>query len=294
MGMSKIKKRKIDLLVLSDIHLGTYGCQSKELLNYMNSIKPKVVVLNGDIIDMWQFSKRYWPKSHMQIVHKIIHWLSKGVKVYYITGNHDEMLRKFAGFKMGKLSIENKLVLDLDGKKTWIFHGDVFDVTMKHSKWLTRLGSHGYDALILINAFCNWISIKMGKGKISLSKNIKNSVKKAVKFINDFEKVTADIAITNGYDYVLCGHIHHPEMKTITTQHGEVVYLNSGDWIENLTALEYNNKEWKLYKYEPADFKESDSNTEDALVLMENGQIFEEMLGSFLKTKDIITPLNFR
>ena len=263
-------------------------------MNYLNSIKPKVVVLNGDIIDMWQFSKRFWPKSHMQVVHKIINWFSKGVKVYYITGNHDEMLRKFAGFKMGKLSIENKLVLDLDGKKTWIFHGDVFDVTMKHSKWLTRLGSHGYDLLILINAFCNWVSLRMGRGKISLSKNIKNSVKKAVKFINDFEKTAADIAISNGYDYVLCGHIHHPEMKTITTENGKVNYLNSGDWIENLTALEYNNKEWTLYKYDAKDYKESEKDTDDALVLMEQGQIFEQMLVTFLKAKDIITPINFK
>jgi UDP-2,3-diacylglucosamine pyrophosphatase LpxH len=292
--MSKTKKRKVDLLVLSDIHLGTYGCQSKELLNYMNSIRPKVVVLNGDIIDMWQFSKRYWPKSHMQVVHKIINWVSKGVKVYYITGNHDEMLRKFAGFKMGKLSIENKLVLDLDGKKTWIFHGDVFDVTMQHSKWLTRLGSHGYDLLILINALCNWISVKMGKGKISLSKNIKNSVKKAVKFINDFEKTAADIAISNGYDYVLCGHIHHPEMKTIKTEHGQVEYLNSGDWIENLTSLEYNNKEWKLFKYNADDYKEPEENIDDDLVLMENEQIFDQMLNTFLKSNDIITPINFK
>ena len=291
--MSK-NKRKIDLLVLSDIHLGTYGCQSKELLNYMNSIKPKIVVLNGDIIDMWQFSKRYWPKSHMQIVHKIINWVSKGTKVYYITGNHDEMLRKFEGFKMGKLSIENKLVLDLDGKKVWIFHGDVFDVTMQNSKWLTRLGSHGYDLLILINAFCNMISVKMGRGKISLSKNIKNSVKQAVKFINDFEKTAADIAIRNGYDYVLCGHIHHPEMKTIKTEHGQVEYLNSGDWIENLTALEYNNKEWSLYKYNASDFENPTLDTDDSLVMMENGEIFEQMLGGFLQTKDIATSLNFK
>lgn len=293
--MSKTKKRKVDLVVLSDIHLGTYGCQSKELLNYMNSIKPKMVVLNGDIIDMWQFSKRYWPKSHMQVVHKIINWVSKGVKVYYITGNHDEMLRKFEGFKMGKLSIENKLVLNLDGKKTWIFHGDVFDVTMQHSKWLTRLGSHGYDLLILINAFCNWVSVKMGKGKISLSKNIKNSVKSAVKFINDFEKTAADIAISNGYDYVLCGHIHQPEMKTITTPHGQVEYLNSGDWIENLTALEYNNKEWTLYKYNPEEFNEKgDEHEEDKLVLMENNQIFQEMLGGFMQKEDTVTPVNFK
>jgi UDP-2,3-diacylglucosamine pyrophosphatase LpxH len=293
--MSKTKKRKVDLVVLSDIHLGTYGCQSKELLRYMNSIKPKMVVLNGDIIDMWQFSKRYWPKSHMQVVHKIINWVSKGVKVYYITGNHDEMLRKFEGFKMGKLSIENKLVLNLDGKKTWIFHGDVFDVTMQHSKWLTRLGSHGYDLLILINAFCNWVSVKMGKGKISLSKNIKNSVKSAVKFINDFEKTAADIAISNGYNYVLCGHIHQPEMKTITTPHGQVEYLNSGDWIENLTALEYNNKEWTLYKYNPEEFNEKgDEHEEDKLVLMENNQIFQEMLGGFMQKEDTVTPVNFK
>jgi UDP-2,3-diacylglucosamine pyrophosphatase LpxH len=293
--MSKTKKRKVDLVVLSDIHLGTYGCQSKELLNYMNSIKPKMVVLNGDIIDMWQFSKRYWPKSHMQVVNKIINWVSKGVKVYYITGNHDEMLRKFEGFKMGKLSIENKLVLNLDGKKTWIFHGDVFDVTMQHSKWLTRLGSHGYDLLILINAFCNWVSVKMGKGKISLSKNIKNSVKSAVKFINDFEKTAADIAISNGYDYVLCGHIHQPEMKTITTPHGQVEYLNSGDWIENLTALEYNNKAWTLYKYNPEEFNEKgDEHEEDKLVLMENNQIFQEMLGGFMQKDDTVTPVNFK
>ena len=293
--MSKTKKRKVDLVVLSDIHLGTYGCQSKELLNYMNSIKPKMVVLNGDIIDMWQFSKRYWPKSHMQVVHKIINWVSKGVKVYYITGNHDEMLRKFEGFKMGKLSIENKLVLNLDGKKTWIFHGDVFDVTMQHSKWLTRLGSHGYDLLILINAFCNWVSVKMGKGKISLSKNIKNSVKSAVKFINDFEKTAADIAISNGYDYVLCGHIHQPEMKTITTPHGQVEYLNSGDWIENLTALEYNNKAWTLYKYNPEEFNEKgDEHEEDKLVLMENNQIFQEMLGGFMQKDYTVTPVNFK
>lgn len=153
----------MDILVISDVHLGTYGCQSKALLNYLNSIKPKRVILNGDIIDMWQFSKKYWPKSHMKVIQKIIKWVSQGVKVHYITGNHDELLRKFAGFKMGSLVIENKLLLELDGKKVWIFHGDVFDVTMNHAKWLTRLGSHGYDLLILINTLvnCKHRSIRM-------------------------------------------------------------------------------------------------------------------------------------
>jgi UDP-2,3-diacylglucosamine pyrophosphatase LpxH len=277
------KKRKIDVLVISDIHLGTYGCQSKSLLKYLGSIKPKTIVLNGDIIDMWQFSKRFWPKSHMRVIHKIIKWVSQGVKVHYITGNHDELLRKFAGFKMGTLSIENKLVLELDGKRTWIFHGDVFDVTMKHSKWLTRLGSHGYDLLILINAFVNWVSEKMGKGKISLSKNIKNGVKQAVKFINDFEKITANIAIENEFDYVLCGHIHQPEMKTISTDKGSVEYLNSGDWIENLTSLEYNEGKWTLYRFDESEFETEDVlEEEDELVEMSNDKIFDQMLSEFL------------
>jgi UDP-2,3-diacylglucosamine pyrophosphatase LpxH len=283
----------VDVLVLSDIHLGTYGCHSKELLLYLNSIKPKMVVLNGDIIDMWQFSKRYWPKSHMKVVHKIMNWVKKGVKVYYLTGNHDEMLRRFAGTKFGSLVIDNKLVLELDGTKVWLFHGDVFDVTMQHSKWLTRLGSHGYDFLILLNAFCNWVSVKLGRGKISLSKNIKNSVKKAVKFINDFEKTAADIAISKGYDYVVCGHIHHPEIKTIETEDGEVVYMNSGDWIENLTALEYYRESWTLFRYKDEDFMQENEEDDDDLAALDNTQLFDKMLDGFMQT-DVEVPLKFK
>jgi UDP-2,3-diacylglucosamine pyrophosphatase LpxH len=275
------KKRKVELLVLSDIHLGTYGCRAKELVNYMKSIKPKTVVLNGDIIDMWQFSKRYWPKSHMQVIQQVIKWMSKGVKVYYITGNHDEMLRKFSGFKIGSLKIDNKLVLELDGKKVWIFHGDVFDITMQHSKWLTKLGAHGYDLLILINTFCNWISVKIGKEKISLSKNIKNAVKSAVKFINDFERTCADIAISNHYDYVVCGHIHHPEIKRIQTEKGEVQYLNSGDWVENLTALEYDKGRWSLYHYKEEDFVHDQKEENESLEEMSNEELFNRMLNEF-------------
>lgn len=246
----KKNKRKVELLVLSDVHLGTYGCHAKELLHYLKSINPKTVVLNGDIIDIWQFSKRYWPKSHMKVVKHIMHWISKGKKVYYVTGNHDEMLRRFSGLKMGSFSIVDKLVLELDdNKKAWIFHGDIFDVTMQHSKWLAKLGAVGYDTLILLNRFVNFFSERVfKKGKISLSKRIKNSVKSAVKFINNFEQTSADIGISNKYDYVVCGHIHHPEIKNVTNAEGSITYLNSGDWIENLSALEYNAGEWKIYR----------------------------------------------
>ena len=247
-------KRSIDLVVLSDIHLGTRGCHAKELLKYMKSIDPQKVILNGDIVDIWQFKKSYFPKAHMQVIKQIANWATKGVKVYYVTGNHDEMLRKFVGFEMGSLKIANKVVLKLNGKKAWFFHGDVFDVTMQHSKWLAKLGANGYDLLILINRLVNHISMKLGKGKISLSKRIKNSVKGAVKFINDFETVAADIAISNNYDFVVCVHIHQPEMRLIKNEEGEVLYLNSGDWIENLTALEFNNKAWSIYKYDDAHY----------------------------------------
>lgn len=248
-----MKKRKVEVVVISDVHLGTYGCHASELLSYLKSVQPEVLILNGDIIDIWQFNKSYWPDSHMQIIKCITGFLAQGVKVYYITGNHDEMLRKFVGFEMGSLQIVNKVVLNLDGKKTWIFHGDVFDVTMQNSKWLAKLGAKGYDSLILINRMFNYFSEGMGRGKLSLSKKIKNSVKSAVKFINDFEQVAAEIAISNGYHYVICGHIHQPEIKKIKGKDGEVTYLNSGDWIENLTALEYNKGGWVLYHFNEDD-----------------------------------------
>jgi DNA repair exonuclease SbcCD nuclease subunit len=242
-------KREVDIVVLSDIHLGTYGCHAKELLQYLKSIKPKAVVLNGDIIDIWQFSKRYWPATHMMVVKHLIGLIAKEVPVYFIPGNHDEMVRKFKGFQMGSLKITNKLSLKINGSRAWIFHGDVFDVVMQHSKWLAKLGAIGYDTLILINRFVNFISDKMGRGKVSLSKKIKNSVKGAIKFINNFESTVCDIAAENDYKYVICGHIHHPEIKTVITEKGPVVYMNSGDWIENLTSLEYNEGEWSIYRY---------------------------------------------
>ncbi|GGB66126.1 UDP-2,3-diacylglucosamine hydrolase [Flavobacterium suaedae] len=244
-----MKKRIVDLVVLSDVHLGTYGCHAKELLSYLSTIKPKTLILNGDIIDIWQFRKSYFPKSHLKVIKKLIDFASKGTKVYYITGNHDEMLRKFSDTSMGNISLVDKVVLELNGKKAWFFHGDVFDSSVNHAKWIAKLGGIGYDYLILLNRFINWILVKMGKEPYSLSKKIKSSVKKAVKFISDFENTAAELAIENGYDYVICGHIHEPKIENIENKKGSVTYLNSGDWIENLTALEYNKRRWKLYQH---------------------------------------------
>jgi UDP-2,3-diacylglucosamine pyrophosphatase LpxH len=283
--MGKKKKRDVELVILSDIHLGTYGCHAEELLRYLKTINPKKLILNGDIIDMWQFSKRYWPKSHMQVVKHITSLLTKNTKIIYLTGNHDEMLRKFSGFRLGSFHINNKVVMKLNGKRAWIFHGDVFDVTMQYSKWLAKLGAVGYDTLIVINTFVNWCLTKFGREKISLSKRVKDSVKSAVSFINDFEKTAADIAIENGYDYVVCGHIHHPVIKKIQTEKGSVIYLNSGDWIENLTALEFDGKDWKIFRY--ADDKQAQAvklpkRLRDGL---DNEEIFKGLVNEFLTVK---------
>lgn len=242
-------KRKVEIAVVSDVHLGTYGCHAKQLLTYLNSIQPKKLILNGDIIDIWQFNKRYFPKSHLKVVKKIMTMASNGVEVIYITGNHDDMLRKFSDTFIVNMSIVDKLVLDLDGKKAWFFHGDVFDASIQNAKWLAKLGGYGYDLLILFNRLINWILERMGKNKYSLSKRIKNSVKGALKYISDFEEVATDLAIENGYDYVICGHIHQPKMFIKENKHGKTMYLNSGDWVENFTALEYQFKRWKIYNY---------------------------------------------
>ncbi len=235
--------------MISDVHLGTFGCHAKELNTYLNSIEPKKLILNGDIVDIWQFNKRYFPATHLKVIKKILDMASKGTEVIYITGNHDEMLRKFSPSYIGNVAIVDKLVLELDGKLAWFFHGDVFDVSIQNAKWLAKLGGYGYDLLILINRLINWFLVRFGKERYSLSKKIKNSVKGAIKYIHDFEKVATDLAIKNNFDYVICGHIHQPKILFKETKHGKTTYLNSGDWIENFTALEYQFKRWKLYNY---------------------------------------------
>lgn len=254
------KYRSVDIIVISDVHLGSIGSKAKELYFYLKSVKPRMLIMNGDIIDMWQFKKKYWDIYHTKLIRLLLEYMSKGIKVHYITGNHDEELRRFVGFKMSGLEISNKLVLDLNGKKTWFFHGDVFDVTMQHSKWLTRLGGYGYDILILMNHIMNKILLLFKKEKYSFSKKIKGKIKLAVKFINQFERTIVDIASDNNYDSVVCGHIHEPCIKEFESKSKKIKYLNSGDWVENLTSLEYKKNKWSLYRFEYSDFNLNEDN----------------------------------
>lgn len=242
-------KRKPKIVVMSDLHLGTIGCHAREIREYLKSIEPEILILNGDIIDIWNFRKRYFPKEHLKVLRKIMDMASDGVKVYYLTGNHDELLRRFTDYKAGGIHLKNKLVLNLDGENAWFFHGDVFDVSIQNAKWVAKLGGWGYDSLIWLNRATNVLLDKFGFEPYSLSKKIKNSVKEAVRFINDFENTAAELAIDNGYAYVVCGHIHQPQMRRVVNKKGTTLYLNSGDWVENLTALEFDNQRWTIYNH---------------------------------------------
>lgn len=248
-------KRALDLVILSDIHLGTYGCHAQELLNYLKSINPKTLVLNGDIFDIWYFKKSYFPKEHLEVVRRIMKMAVNGTKLYYLTGNHDDMLRKFGEISFGLVQLRNKLVFQIDGKTYWVFHGDVFDASVHRARWLAKLGGEGYDLLIRINRGINAFRRMFGFAPVSFAAKVKKGVKGAVRYISDFEDTAIQIAAEQQYDYVICGHIHQPQIREVTANNGrKITYMNSGDWVEHLTALEFNNGKWSIYNYDETEF----------------------------------------
>ncbi len=245
-----MEKRPVDIAVISDLHLGTYGCKANEIVAYLKSISPQLLVLNGDIIDAWQFSKHYFPASHMAVIKEIFHLLTNGTRVIYITGNHDEFLRRYADLELGNLQLTDKMLIEIHGKTTWIFHGDVFDNTTKGgAKFWARLGSNGYAVLLGFNRMVNRCSKFFGRQPVSLSRRLMKRIDKSIIRTDEFETMVADLAIRKKYDYVICGHIHHPKKRTIETSEGSVTYLNTGDWLEHSTALEYYNNDWHIYTH---------------------------------------------
>jgi len=172
-----------------------------------------------------------------------------GTKVYYITGNHDDRLRTFSEISLGNIHLRDKLLLQFNNEKYWIFHGDVFDTSVKILPLIAKMGGKGYDLLIRINRWINHIREKMGKPKMSFSKKVKSRVKQAAKFISDFENLAVNLGAKHGYDYVVCGHIHEAANRQEETPHGPIRYLNSGDWVESLTSLEYENGTWSIFNF---------------------------------------------
>ncbi len=249
-----MQKRPVDVVVVSDLHLGTYACRAREFFTYLKTISPQLLVLNGDIIDGWQFSKHYFPPAHIAIIQEILRLLSSGTRVIYITGNHDETLRRYSDLHIGNFQLTDKVVIEINGKMTWIFHGDVFDHTSKNqAKFWTRLGSNGYALLLAFNRAVNRMARLMGYEKISLSRNIMKQFHERIVKVDAFETLIGELAIEKKYDCVICGHIHQPKKRVISTDKGTTTYLNAGDWVENMTALEYYDNEWRLYTYNEAE-----------------------------------------
>jgi UDP-2,3-diacylglucosamine pyrophosphatase LpxH len=220
---------------ISDVHLGTPGCQAECLLDFLRHHESDVLYLVGDIVDGWQLRKGwYWPQAHNDVVQKVLRKARKGTRVVYVAGNHDEVARQFLGMRFGDIEIVDEVVHPLlDGRKLWVIHGDLFDGVLQHARWLALLGDTAYTIILKLNKWFNAIRHRLGFSYWSLSQYLKQKVKKAVNFITEFEHAVVGEARRRGYQGVVCGHIHKAEIREIEG----LLYCNDGDWVESLTAL---------------------------------------------------------
>lgn len=227
--------RRWRTLWISDLHLGTPGCQADALLDFLRHTECETLFLVGDIIDGWQLRRRwFWPQSHNDVVQKLLRKARKGTRVIFIPGNHDEFARKYLSLDFGGITVaEDWMHTTADGRKVWITHGDLFDGVIQCAKWLAYVGDSLYEFTLKLNRHFNSLRARLGLPYWSLSQYLKLKVKRAVSYVGDFERAVAREAHKRGAQAVVCGHIHHAELRDIDG----VLYANDGDWVESLTAL---------------------------------------------------------
>ncbi len=232
---NQLIKRRVRTIWLSDIHLGSRGCKAEFLIEFLKAHRCQTLYLVGDIIDGWRMKKSvYWPQTHSNVIRRILTLAKRGTKVVYITGNHDEFLRKYSDYNFGNIHLVDEAVHECkNGKKLLVLHGDKYDVIVRYYKWIALLGDVAYNALLALNRWYNHIRVILGYGYWSLSNFLKQRVKKAVNYIGDYEKALADECNNRNLDGVVCGHIHHAESRNIDG----ITYYNCGDWVESCTAL---------------------------------------------------------
>jgi UDP-2,3-diacylglucosamine pyrophosphatase LpxH len=239
-------------IVISDVHLGTTDSKVKELVRYLKKRTCEKLILNGDIIDGWQLRKSgKWKKKHTRFFRVVLKMIEKqNTEVIYTRGNHDDFLESVVPFNIGKLSLVKDYVLVSGGKRFWVVHGDIFDSITTNFRWIAMLGDIGYTFLLWLNKIYNYWRLKRGKPYFSLSKEIKAKVKSAVSYISDFEQQLVKLARAKQYDGIICGHIHQPAIEN----YDGIMYMNSGDWVESLSALvEEDDGHWKIELYEDSD-----------------------------------------
>ncbi len=234
-AVDDVPPQRYRAIFISDTHLGTRGCKAEFLLDFLRHNEAQTLYLVGDVIDGWAMKKGFfWPQAHNDVVQKVLRKARKGTQVVYVPGNHDEFGRQFAGLDFGGIAIreeaEHRLV---DGRRLWVVHGDLADGVIRHAKWLAHLGDWLYDLTLYLNRHVNHLRQRLGLDYWSLSQYLKYKVKNAVSFITDFEQVLVREARRRGYDGVVCGHIHHAEIREVDG----LLYCNDGDWVESLTAL---------------------------------------------------------
>ena len=220
---------------ISDLHLGTRGCKAEFLLDFLRDTEAETIYLVGDIIDGWRLKKSwYWPQAHNDVVQKILRKVRKGTRVIYVPGNHDEWLRDFTQLQFGGVEVmEDAIHVTADGRRLLVLHGDMFDAVVMHARWLALLGDGAYTATLWLNRHFNTARRRLGYPYWSLSAYLKRHVKNAMQYITSFGEAVADEARRRGVEGVICGHIHHAELRKI----GDILYCNSGDWVESCTAL---------------------------------------------------------
>lgn len=237
-------------IFISDVHLGTRGCQADALCVFLKTHTSENLFLVGDIIDGWRLKRRWhFPQSHANVIRRILTAAKRGTNVEYILGNHDEAGRKFLNFDIsfGNIKISDRQdYIGVDGRRYLVIHGDFFDTLMHDKKWLMHIGDSLYDAMIWINIQFNRIRNLLGMEYWSLSRYLKQNTKQALNFINRYEDHLANYCKYHGYDGIICGHIHHAEIKEING----VTYMNDGDWVESGTALvEHLDGRWEIINY---------------------------------------------
>ena len=228
-------KQKFRTIWISDIHLGTAGCNADLLVDFLHSVECETLYLVGDIVDGWRLRKGwYWPARHNDVVRRILKLAKRGTRVIYVPGNHDEMFRQYVGFNFGGIEVVEEAVhVTADGRKLLVVHGDMFDGVVLYAKWLAFLGDAAYSMLLATNIWFNAIRRRLKMPYWSLSAHMKKKVKNAVQFVFDFEQAVAHEAEARQFDGVVCGHIHTAEIR----QFGAITYYNDGDWVESCTAL---------------------------------------------------------
>ena len=247
-----MKTKKYRSIFISDIHLGSNDCKAELLVNFLKHNSCDTLYLVGDIIDAWkiQQNRLKWQQSHTNVVRKILSHSKKDTRVVYVAGNHDEFLRPMIPYaaSFGNIKICNYHAHDgADGKRYLVIHGDLFDGITTLAPWLSFLGDRAYDFVLSVNSRFNWIRHRLGFGYWSLSKYLKHRVKRALDFMFKFEDTITKYSKKKGYDGVICGHIHHAEIKTVN----DVAYMNDGDWVESCTALvEHHDGKWEIITWQ--------------------------------------------